>query len=216
MNDAEKAKALVRALGYPSQRTLIEMINAGSIINCPVTARDVTRAFAIFGPDLGALRGKTKKKRVPSAPIEYLPLEVAADQVLHVDVMFVAGSAFLISVSSPLNLTMVNSLGRGRGARTLPTVEKALFEQLNLYQSRRFKVISVKTDQEGSILSLAPKLHQRSITVNPVGAGSHVPVVERKIQEVKERCRAIVNTLPFRLALSLIPFLVMLCPLGLL
>ena len=47
-------------------------------------------------------------------------------------------------------------------------------------------------------------LNQRGIVVNPSGPGSHVPVIERKIQEVKQRARGIINTLPYKLAACLI------------
>ena len=39
--DAEAAKELSKLLGHPNPRSLIEMINNGSIVNCPVTAKDV-------------------------------------------------------------------------------------------------------------------------------------------------------------------------------
>ena len=42
--EASKAKDLSRALGYPSPSSLIDMINAGSIINCPVSARNIADA----------------------------------------------------------------------------------------------------------------------------------------------------------------------------
>ena len=54
-------------------------------------------------------------------------------------------------------------------------------------------------------------LNEKGITINPSGAGSHVPVIERKIQEVKKRVRAIINFLPYRLAQTLLAFLVFFC-----
>jgi len=49
--DAEAAKELSKLLGHPSPRSFIEMINNGSIVKCPVTAKDVARAYQIFGPN---------------------------------------------------------------------------------------------------------------------------------------------------------------------
>ena len=54
-------------------------------------------------------------------------------------------------------------------------------------------------------------LNKRGIVVNPAGTGSHVPVIERKIQEVKQRARAIINTLPYKLAINLFVFLIFFC-----
>ena len=56
---ARQARDLIRVLGYPSPRAVISMIVAGTMINCPVTAKDIMRAYSIYGPDVGALRGRT-------------------------------------------------------------------------------------------------------------------------------------------------------------
>jgi hypothetical protein len=37
-------------------------LEADIIKNCPVTVKDVNIAEKIFGPDIGALKGKTNKK----------------------------------------------------------------------------------------------------------------------------------------------------------
>jgi hypothetical protein len=56
---------------------------------------------------------------------------------------------------------------------------------------------------------MTQQLNQRGIVVNPAGPGTHVPVIERKIQEVKQRARGIINTLPYKLAACLIVHLIM-------
>jgi hypothetical protein len=61
--ERQDAKELSKLLDHPSPRSLIEMINNGSIVNYPVTAKDVARAHKIFGPDLESLRGKTRKSK---------------------------------------------------------------------------------------------------------------------------------------------------------
>jgi hypothetical protein len=58
---------------------------------------------------------------------------------------------------------------------------------------------------------MTQELNQRGIVVNPAGPGSHVPVIERKIQEVKERARAIYNTLPYKLSNNFLPHLIQFC-----
>jgi hypothetical protein len=209
IKDAYKVRDLYVALGYPSPQSLIKMINHGSIINCPITAKNVSDAEAIFGPALGSVRGKTKRNTPPSPPINYLPREVTSNLVLHIDIMFVGGSAYLISVSTPLALTVVNELGRAKGSRSMPNILRCLFGQIDLYTSRGFKITTVITDNEGGIISASSQLHARGIILNPVGPGAHVPVVERKIQEVKDRCRSIINTLPYKLALHLFVYLIM-------
>ena len=208
IQDADRARALSARLGYPSVAALIQMINSGSIINCPVTAQDIARAHDIYGPELGVLKGKATKQRITSTPLEFLPREITSSLVLHVDIMFVDRMVFLLSVATPLCLTMVTFLGQGKGSRALASVRKALLSHLDLYTPRQFTISAIKTDNEVSIIALLSDLHQRGIVVNIAGAGAHVPVIERKIREVKERARAILATLPFKLATTLLVHLI--------
>ena len=209
--DAEAAKELSKLLGHPNPRSLIEMINNGSIVNCPVTAKDVARAYKIFGPDLASLRGKTRKSKMPRDNVEYLPREISSDLTLNVDLMFVNTNAFLISVSTPLGLTMVNELGHTKGSRSLKAIAPAMMQQIDTYASRQFQVKTIRTDNEGSIIAMTQLLNQRGIVVNPAGPGSHVPVIERKIQEVKQRARGIFSSLPYKLAAHLFVHLIIFC-----
>ena len=56
---ATKARALLVALGSPSVRDLKTAILTNAIKDNPVTTKDVTLADAIFGPDIGTLKGKS-------------------------------------------------------------------------------------------------------------------------------------------------------------
>ena len=73
VHSACTARDLIRVLGYPSPRRVIEMIVAGTIINCPVTAKDVSRAYKIYGPDVGARRGKRCIRVLAVRLIAYFP-----------------------------------------------------------------------------------------------------------------------------------------------
>ena len=208
IKDATGVRDLSRSLAYPSQASLTEMLTSGAIINCPFSATNVAHANAIFGPDLGAVRGKTRRHKSLSPTISYIPRETRSNLILHLDVMFVGGFSFLISVSTPIGLTAVNELGRSKGARASAPILKAIFSQLDLYKSRGFSISHILTDNEGGVIASSSQLEARGVLVNPVGPGAHVPVVERKIQEVKERCRSIISTLPYRLPLHLFGYLV--------
>jgi hypothetical protein len=154
------------------------MINQGVIVNCPFSSKNVADANTIFGPDLASIRGKTKRRPTSTPAISYLPREVSSSLVLHVDIMFVGGFGFLVSVSTPLGLTAVNELGRSKGARSSLSIFKALTSQLDLYSSRNFIITSIITDNEGGVIASTSSLNARVITVNPVGPGTHVPVVD--------------------------------------
>ena len=55
------------------------------------------------------------------------------------------------------------------------------------------------------------ELSEMGIMMDTAGPGQHVPVVERKIQKVKERVRAHVNTLPFVMTQLLLTMCVIFC-----
>jgi hypothetical protein len=205
---AKQAKEIIQRLGYPSARSAIEMINNGSLINCPVTAQDMLRAYKIYGPDLASLRGKTTF--TPSVPhVErQLTRVIIAEQVLHTDIMFVNQHAFLVSVSEPLQMLTATHLGKDMGGRAKAIVRQALAKQIGLYKSRQFTITTLLSDGEGAIASLTSEIEASSIAVNPSGAGQHVPTIERNIRTMKERARGILATIPYELPTTLIPWLV--------
>jgi hypothetical protein len=205
--EAKLARVIKRDLGYASDKDMIEMINSGAIINLPITAQDVRNATAIFGPDVPSLKGKTVKMKPAIAKIEAIPRPLTIEQSLHADIMFVDSEPFLISVTTPLLMTMVSYLP----TRAVKDVEGALFGQINTYKSENYSVRVLLSDNEGAVAKLTSKLNSIGIRVNPAGPGQHVPVVERKIKQIKERVRAHITTLPFILAHSLLIWLVYFC-----
>ena len=65
---ADKARALSRKIGRPSQQQFEPILAKNLIRNCPVTVDDAKRALLIYGPDEAALKGKTTK-----APSRHVP-----------------------------------------------------------------------------------------------------------------------------------------------
>ena len=205
---AENARELMRQLGYPSSRDLMDLIKSGGIINSNVTAQDVYRASQIFGADLASLKGKTVTTKPEPAKIEYIPKPTQEELTLHTDIMFVERDPYLVSVSTPLGLTMCTHLG---GKRTESTITKALREQIAAYTAERFVVRTVLSDGEGAILSSSTMLKEKGISFNPSGPGQHVPVIENKIRRIKERVRAHLSVLPFHVPIVLMKWLVSFC-----
>ena len=210
--NATAAYRLIESLGYPSEGIVISMLNSGSILNCPVTAQDVRRAVHIWGPTLGSIRGKATIQPQSGVIEDPKPLSLQDSPiVLHVDLMFVASAVFLVSVASPLALTGVSHLGFGKGCKSADVIKKALGEQMDNLARRNFKVTLVVCDGESAVACCREYLASRGAMLEQSGSGTHVPVVERKIREIKERARAIVSTLAFRLCAQLVPHLILYC-----
>ena len=132
-----------------------------------------------------------------------------SEQALHADLMFVDGVVFLVSVAHPLGLTIATHLPQGKG---LLPVKKGMFTQIGMFKTQGFVVTAVLFDGESAIGALANDLaHQLGVPIIPVAPGSHVGKVERKIRQIKERMRCVVTTLPYKLPLPFIPWLLYYC-----
>jgi hypothetical protein len=84
------------------------------IRNTKVKVQDVHRAIRIYGPTVGALRGKTKMCTPLRVDLESGRAITVHERVrIHLDIMFAQGVAFLIAVITPLCLVIVELL-KGR------------------------------------------------------------------------------------------------------
>ena len=210
VRDAIVAREFIRRMGYPSIRDAIELLESGSIVNCPVTVQDIVRAQNIFGTDIGILKGKMTHKKSDPVNLSHLPklTGVSIFQALNTDIMFVDGMPYLITISQPLNLLMVKSL---EGRRDKEAIEEALIKIIRQYRARGFSIERVLCDGEKGVAACADLLNAEGIELNISSAGQHVPVIERAIRQIKERIRAIVTTLPYILPNKLMPYLVDYC-----
>ena len=203
---AQEARDLKRKLGYPSDKDLQVLVRSG-IKDSPVTEQDVARAKLLYGPDIADLKGKTKERKSKIASVVNIPIPIEARQSLHVDLMFIEGVIFLISVSKPLDYLMATNII----SKSTEIVWKALWAQINAYKARSFSVNILLSDGEGAIAALSSRLNNEGIKVDPSGTGQHVPAVENKIRQVKERTRAHLSVLPFNLPFILLTWLVYFC-----
>jgi hypothetical protein len=90
VEDARKAKEIIKQLAYPSIKDMVSLIKNGVIINLPITVHDVYRAaFRIYGPDIASLEGKTRLKTPLTIKAEYIPRPLRVGLVMHSDIMFI-------------------------------------------------------------------------------------------------------------------------------
>ena len=201
---AERVAELKRNAGYPSDADLAMALQRGDFAHTDLTPRDVKIMRDIYGPNLGDLKGKTKRGRPTTTDVEYVDTATREQQSLEEDIMFVESIPFFISLSTPLGLIITTMLR----TRTQRDVWEAQFQQLSIYKSEGFKVHKIFFDREGAIGALTEKIADAGYRPQQSGAGSHVPRIENKIKVVKERMRAVINTLPYLLPHQLIEWLV--------
>ena len=207
---AEMAKEFLKRMGYPSIGSANIMIQNKSIQNLPITVDDLENALAIYGPDLATIRGKTCK--LPALPLLDTPIPrlIESRIELFIDIMIIDGHKFLVSVCS-FGFAATDDLGRETGARATANIRRSLAKQIEAFQSRRFDVTRLNIDPEPGLIAAANSFADKGISVNIVGTNSHVPIVERRIREIKERVRGFINTLPYKLSPKLLVFLVLFC-----
>jgi Reverse transcriptase (RNA-dependent DNA polymerase)/Zinc knuckle len=194
---AIEARKLLCKIGRPSQKTFLHILDKNLLPNCPVTRRDALNAQLIFGPDIGSLKGKTvRQSTIPIQPVlNDLPLEIMSqyrDVTLTGDIFFVNKIMFLVTRSRHIQFSTVETIPN----RKPETVLKALINVRNIYRGRGFNITHLLFD--GEYECLRGDMASLHITLNTASNDEHVPDIERFIRTLKERSRAIYNTLPFK------------------
>ncbi len=195
LEEAQKAHKAQAMLGHPTDRNFLGMVCDGMIFNCPVTANAVTDAHQIFSPDLAGVRGRMVWRPPESVTTDYVQIPRAILEqhqlvTLAVDLMFVNGVPFLVSVARDLNLVTA----KFTPSRMAKQLAAGITWMMDLYARGGFQVGAVLMDNKFEKLkNLAPIL-----TINTTAEKEHVPEVECKIRLIKERGKGILNTLPFK------------------
>ena len=197
---ADRARRLYITLGRPSLRAFRWMLLHNKIKNTDITAKDSDNAETIYGPDIGTLRGKTvrrKPKRVHfptqlNLNINDDNLAALQQTILSADIFYVDQLKFVVTLSRQLHFATVEFIPN----RKLDTIFEALSNSISLYKYFDFKVRTLLSDSE--FVGLKNKLLHLGVLLNPASAYEHMGEIERFIQVIKERVRAIITTLPFQ------------------
>ena len=187
VEEAKQARELSRMLAFPSFKDISEAISSGTLIDCPVTTQSLKRSIVIYGTPDSILKGKINHTTKPPDKIITITRPPDNDVRLDGDIFFIEGIAFLLTCSTPINLLGVTALAN----RTMATTSK----HIAYYRSRGFKVVEVFLYSESGLIALNRTYQLRGLEVTYAPPGQHIPVIERKIRFVKERCRALLGKL---------------------
>lgn len=195
VQQAELARRVQNIIMRPPARKFMELVSNNLIKNCPVERRHIQAAEEIFGPNLGALKGKTRRHTVDHVPgvVDTVPPEILSkhrEVTLCVDIMFVNKVPFLLAISRGLRIATVHALLD----RQVTTIRDAIRNVIAIYKRRGFTISLVLADDEFEPLERIMPEQQ----FNCCGADEHVPEIERFIQTIKDTVRSQYNDLPFR------------------
>jgi hypothetical protein len=181
-------------IGSPSKGDFKSMVRGNMINKCPVTTNAITNAWAIFGPNLASLQGKTVR-RTP-APVVADYVSVPRDIVdrnkivpLAVDIFFMDGIAFLLTVLRQIKFITAEHFA----TRTAKSLTRHLEQVVQVYARAGFNVRTILMD--GKFEKVKDELP--SLVCNTTAAKEHVSKAERSIRTIKEQNRGIICTLPF-------------------
>jgi hypothetical protein len=194
LKGAQLAKEFVKNAGFPSRTEAVHMVRDGNINNIPVSVQDLNTYYDLYGTPVEMLRGKATNKKVNwNSSVDVGLKEQQKVQVMVTDVMYIMKQAFLVSVASPLELTVSCPLSN----HTKGCFGDTLQVQINLLRSRGFDVSTIFVDPLKALAALTG--HFPGVEVDSTGAGDHLPKVDAKIRRIKENARSIIMGLPYAL-----------------
>ena len=182
---AVRARELQVMIRRPSDKDLIKILKTSSLPNCPVTPRDVIIANKVFGPDVGALKGKTTRRGPPivDSPVSVDTtsiLEHYEENTLCVDLMYVNKVPLLVTLSRNIKLGTMEAVADWKEAMLLKCIKGVI----TLYQKAGFRVTIALMD--GEFVPLRGGLAGLGICLNETSRDKHVRDIERYIRTVKE------------------------------
>jgi hypothetical protein len=163
-------------------------------------------AVTIYGEDLGVLKGKMLKQKQSQVRVvlEQKPKVKQEQLILAIDLMYFTGLIILVTVWRDVHFITAMLIPD----RKKSTIMGALKLTINLFRRRGHKInemeFNVKEEEIHTILAdnesqaLRDDIEDLGINLNIVSKDEHVLEVERQNNVIKERARAIVQTLPYK------------------
>ena len=180
---AVKARELHIKIGRPSLKDYIRIVTVNLLPNCPVTKADILVAEDIFGPEMGILKGKTKRRK-PSMVrrvVEPIPPAIMR-QYRHVtlgaDIMHINGIPFFFTVSRHIKFGTIEPLV-SRRQEVLINAIKAVAQ---IYHRGGFQVMQALMD--GEFEPLRGNLADCGIALNSTARDEHVGEAEQYIRTI--------------------------------
>ena len=191
------ARKLQALIGRPSVRQYKQIVDRNLLPNCPINHGDIIAAEDIFGGDLGCLKGKTVRRPTPHVPSKLIPIPMEIftqyrDVTLAGDILQVNRTLFFISVSRHIHFATSEMITDQKVTTLLSSIKQVQKH----YAQRGFRVVTILLD--GQFEPLRGDLSDLNIALQTCARDDHIPEAERHIRTIKERARAIYNTLPFQ------------------
>ena len=160
-----------------SDKDFIKILKTSSLPNCPVTPRDILIANELFGPDVGALKGKTTRRAPPivdstmSVDLTSI-LKHYGEVTLCVDLMYVNTVPLLVTLSRNIKFGTVEAVPDRKEA----TILRCIKGVVSLYRKTGSKVTTALMD--GEFVPLRGGLAELGLRLNETSRDEHVGDIE--------------------------------------
>ena len=199
VDQAKQAQRFQVMFNNISTKKLLRIIDNNMVKGLPITRQDVKLAEERYGPNIYAIKGKTTNRKVDHvvALITSIPKQLLKEYkniMLCIDVMFVNGIKFLLTVSRHIDFVTAQYVLSKKYSGYIKPIEMVC----NMYATKGFMVTVILADPEFNHLEdylnrsgrrigyIAPNGHSVEPTVNTTAENEHVDEAERKIRTVKE------------------------------
>jgi len=196
---AQQVINLHNTLMHPSNTRLIAALDAGLIIGTSLTAVDVRNAEIIFGKCIHCIAGKITKPSYSSST--NLPAASVA-QVIHVDIYgftkptIANNKYYLLCVDEFSGYISMFALT----SKSYQNLYQDGFRKLiSFYQSYKHKVKQINSDSENNLMACQTQLNNLEVQLRHVPPYQHEQRMERYVRTIKDRCRSVLDGLPYDL-----------------
>jgi hypothetical protein len=134
----EAMKLRRRLISFPADDSIIPKMQ--TIINIPTTRKHLVRSVDIYGKDRNSIRRKATKKRTKTIYME--PIHKSSEveqQHMNIDIFFIDGEGYLISVLTPLDYVMISRIKN----RTSEALRAAVCHHLATAESEDYQVTHI-------------------------------------------------------------------------
>jgi hypothetical protein len=210
LQKANAANETIAKLGFPSEGALKQIVQKhsnserGSLLFA-----DYKHALQLYGSPHAAAGRKIESMLSPiGKDYELYEAHLQRGQKLSIDLVFIGALTFFLASTKPLHYLYAKHVESKEGR----VIGQALKDHLGFFASRGISVESINIDGEPGIDHLKDELELMvgiPININP--PNQHVGEIERRARQLKEVCRAIVDSIVGGIEcipLSLIPYLV--------
>jgi len=121
-------------IGRPNTQDFIKYMECNMIPNCPVTKADIIRAKDIFGANIGALQGKTVRKKSTRVmtTIHELPTGITdhhRNVTLEADIMYINEIPFVVTTSRFIHFHTVELIKNEKSATHIHQTSNTIISQ---------------------------------------------------------------------------------------